>query len=86
MSLIMLISRINNVYHQLLIHFFIFCKIATYCILIADLWMNFIKFELQSGDPLKAGELHWRATKCLDSENAEEFSRRYALLQTGDAC
>lgn len=50
-----------------------------------DLWLDYIRFELEhpNGKPGSAGELYWRATKCLDGEFTEQFVGLYSLLQAG---
>lgn len=58
-----------------------------YCLFIVflDLWLDYIRFELEhpNGKPGSAGELYWRATKCLDGEFTEQFVGLYSLLQAG---
>lgn len=65
-----------------------FIPVYQYISLIAinfiDLWMNYIKEELNGhGNPEKCGNLHWRAIKILEGESADRFSTRYTLMQTG---
>lgn len=51
-----------------------------------DLWLDYIRFELEhpTDQPgTAAGELYWRATKCLDGQFTEEFVGLYSLLQAG---
>ena len=46
----------------------------------ADLWMAYIDFERRQ-DVLRVGQLHWRATKALNEDLLQEFSRRFTLAQ-----
>lgn len=48
----------------------------------ADLWMDYVKFELTHGSkPLITG-IYSRASKTLDSAHSETFMQMYANLQT----
>eukprot|EP00299_Pterocystis_sp_00344_P015605 c7803_g1_i2.p1 GENE.c7803_g1_i2~~c7803_g1_i2.p1 ORF type:complete len:587 (+),score=155.28 c7803_g1_i2:206-1966(+) len=44
-----------------------------------DVWLRYIKFELDFKHPEFATALHWRAVRAL--KNSESFSRRYDLLK-----
>ena len=42
--------------------------------------MAYIDFERRQ-DVLRVGQLHWRATKALNEDLLQEFSRRFTLAQ-----
>lgn len=46
------------------------------------LWMDFIKFEQESGDPTKVSLLYERAKDMLDKEVVDDFIGSYSLLKT----
>ncbi|KAL5274361.1 UTP6 family protein [Megaselia abdita] len=46
------------------------------------LWMDFIKFEQENGDPSKIGLLYERAKDTLDQEFVDDFIGSYSLLKT----
>ncbi|XP_017885993.1 U3 small nucleolar RNA-associated protein 6 homolog [Ceratina calcarata] len=46
-----------------------------------SVWMEFIKFEMKHGDPIKVGELHRRAVQMLESELVDSFLSEYSLLK-----
>lgn len=50
-----------------------------------DLWLDYIRFELDHPDSKAstAGELYWRATKCLEGQYTETFVGLHSLLQAG---
>lgn len=47
-----------------------------------DVWINYITFEIEHGEPKLAGELHARAVKWLDAGLVDKFISDYALLKT----
>ncbi|KAI9563663.1 hypothetical protein GHT06_011127 [Daphnia sinensis] len=46
-----------------------------------EIWLRFIRFELERGDPTRVGNLHHRAKKTLDRTVADDFLVQYTLLQ-----
>ena len=46
--------------------------------------MPYIDFERRQ-DALRVGQLHWRATKALNEDLLQEFSRRFTLAQYSGA-
>ena len=56
-----------------------YAKIMFFCP--TDLWLDYIKLELNDGDPNVVSKLHWRAMKSLSGDSVEEFVTKYALLQ-----
>ncbi|XP_069125421.1 U3 small nucleolar RNA-associated protein 6 homolog [Argopecten irradians] len=51
----------------------------------ADLWIDYIQLEQThpQGRPEDAGNIHFRAVKCLEGELNQQFITKYTLLQTG---
>ncbi|XP_015589192.1 U3 small nucleolar RNA-associated protein 6 homolog [Cephus cinctus] len=46
-----------------------------------DVWMDYINFEMNHGDPKRVAEIHRRAVKSLDSSLAEKFVTQFSLLK-----
>lgn len=49
----------------------------------SDLWMDYIKEELNLGRPENCGQIYWRAMKMLQGESAEVFVAKHAMHQAG---
>ena len=46
-----------------------------------DVWLRFIKFELDHGEASRVGNLHYRAKLTLDPVPVERFLTQYTLHQ-----
>ncbi|EFX76504.1 hypothetical protein DAPPUDRAFT_226035 [Daphnia pulex] len=46
-----------------------------------EIWLRFIRFELERGDPTRVGNLHHRAKMTLDRTLSDDFLVQYTLLQ-----
>ena len=46
-----------------------------------EMWLRYIRFELDHGDANRVGNLHYRAKLALDSQLADEFLTQYTLMQ-----
>lgn len=58
-----------------------FFKNFFFCCLLIEIWLRFIRFELERGDPTRVGNLHHRAKMTLDRTLSDEFLVQYTLLQ-----
>ena len=47
-----------------------------------SLWMDFIRCEMEHGDPMKVGLLYERAKDCLDKAYVDDFIGSYSLMKT----
>lgn len=47
-----------------------------------DVWIDYIMFELKSGDPKKVGEIHMRAVKTLEPTLTDTFVAEFSLIKT----
>jgi len=45
-----------------------------------SIWLDYIKYEMQYGEPKKASDIHERAVKTLDSSLTYSFIRDYGLI------
>jgi hypothetical protein len=50
---------------------------------LADVWMEYIKFEQERGDAKRVSEIYMRAVKCLDPVYTDSFVTEFSLLKTG---
>lgn len=49
-----------------------------------DLWLQYIQEEMGPlGQPQNCSKIHWRAMKFLEGDNAERFTTKFTLIQTG---
>lgn len=48
---------------------------------LADLWLKYIQFETDSGDPLKVGDIYNRAKMTLEPNAADEFITKHTELR-----
>ena len=46
-----------------------------------EVWLRYIRFELDHGDASKVANLHYRAKLTLEPVLAEQFLTQYTLLQ-----
>lgn len=46
-----------------------------------QIWLNYCKFELEKGNPMNVGMIHFRACKMLNEEECDQFMSAYCLLQ-----
>lgn len=50
---------------------------------LADVWMEYIKFEQERGDAKRVSDIYMRAVKSLDTVCADSFVTEFSLLKTG---
>jgi hypothetical protein len=50
---------------------------------VADVWMEYIKFEQERGDANRVSEIYMRAMKSLDPVYTDSFVTEFSLLKTG---
>lgn len=49
-----------------------------------DVWLRYIRFERDVGDPKNVGRLYQTALAALNPDLLDEFSRQYNLFLNGD--
>jgi hypothetical protein len=52
-------------------------------VFLADVWMEYIKFEQNIGDAKRVSDIYLRAVKSLDPLNTDIFVSEFSLLKTG---
>lgn len=52
---------------------------------LADVWMEYIKFEQTGGDAKRVSDIYMRAVKILDPVYTDSFVSEFSLWKTGVA-
>jgi len=50
---------------------------------LADVWMEYIKFEQKGGDAKRVSDIYMRAVRNLDPVYTDSFVAEFSLLKTG---
>lgn len=56
-----------------------------WCLFIADVWMEYIKFEQKGGDAKRVSDIYIRAVRNLDPVYTDSFVSEFSLWKTGMA-